>query len=126
GGGAGAVDLAQEHAVPRVPRQEPVDQPSAVPDDLAGHRDQRRAERPEFHPQQAVLLGLMLPGSLGGFGHQQRGHVFRLQAKPARTMSAQLLNRLSTDAVGACTSGLSSKRTASIGLIARYNERKHP
>src|SRR4051794_8835794 len=37
------LDQPQEGTLPRVPRQQPVDQPAARLDDLAGHLDHRRA-----------------------------------------------------------------------------------
>src|SRR5512135_3054100 len=42
---------AEEHLLPRVPGQEAIDDPTGCPDDLAGHLDQRHAERVELHPQ---------------------------------------------------------------------------
>src|SRR4051812_15419169 len=41
------LDQPQEGTLPRVPRQQPVDQPAARLDDQAGHLDHRRAERGE-------------------------------------------------------------------------------
>src|SRR5512135_2917840 len=46
----------EEHPLPRVPRQQAVDEPTGGPDDLARHLDQRHAERRELHPQQRPLL----------------------------------------------------------------------
>src|SRR3954449_3179101 len=34
---------SQEYPLPRVPRQQAIDQPAAAPHDLTGHLDQRRA-----------------------------------------------------------------------------------
>src|SRR3954469_20463992 len=47
----------QEYSLPGVPRQQPVDDPSACSHDLAGDLDHRHAERAELHPQQRTLLG---------------------------------------------------------------------
>src|SRR5437867_7692665 len=52
----------QERPLPGIPRQQPVNQPTAPAHDLARHLDQRRAERRELHPQQRPLLGLVLLG----------------------------------------------------------------
>src|SRR3954471_23591942 len=46
----------QEHPLPLVPRQQPVEQPVAAADDLAGHQDDRVHEPLELHPQQTALL----------------------------------------------------------------------
>src|SRR3954469_24920244 len=46
----------QEHTLPRVPRQQPVDGPAGCPHDLAWHLDHRHAEGAELHPQQRTLL----------------------------------------------------------------------
>src|SRR3954453_4299657 len=51
---------AQEHPLPRVPGQQPEDQPSSAPHDLTRHLDHRRAERRELHPHHRASLGLML------------------------------------------------------------------
>ena len=51
---------SQEDPLPRVPRQQPVNQPAARPHDLARHLDQRRAEGRELHPQQRSSLRLVL------------------------------------------------------------------
>ena len=56
---------SQEGPLPRVPRQQAVDQPSTTSHDLAGHLDRRRTERRELHPQQRSFLGLVfgrMPG----------------------------------------------------------------
>ena len=50
----------QEDPLPGVPRQQPVDQPTSRPHDLARHLDQRRAECRELHPQQRSPLSLVL------------------------------------------------------------------
>src|SRR4051794_15078955 len=50
------LDQPQERALPRVPRQQPVDQPAARLDDLARHLDHRGAERGGLHPQERPLL----------------------------------------------------------------------
>src|SRR6516225_1148004 len=42
------LDQSQEYSLPGIPGQQPIDQPAATPDDLAGHVDHRRAERPEL------------------------------------------------------------------------------
>ena len=94
--------------LPRVPRQQPVDQPPARPHDLARHLDHRRAERRELHPQQRPLLGLVL-GRVPR-RHRQQQRAPRLQAPgqaDAITMYAQLLTRSSTGVVSACTPLLS-------------------
>src|SRR3954451_13009301 len=49
-------DHPQEHTLPLVPRQQPVQQPVASADDLAGHHDDRVHEPLELHPQQPALL----------------------------------------------------------------------
>src|SRR5512135_3426071 len=41
----------QEHPLPRIPRQQPVDDPAGTPYDLTRDLDQRHAERAELHPQ---------------------------------------------------------------------------
>src|SRR5450759_153857 len=59
------LDQSQEDPLPRVPRQQAVDQPSPTSHDLAGHLDHRRTERRELHPQQQSFLGLVfgrMPG----------------------------------------------------------------
>lgn len=43
-------DESQEYALPRVPRQKPIDQPTATSDDLAGYLDHGRTEGLELHP----------------------------------------------------------------------------
>src|SRR5512135_3761605 len=43
-----ALHQPQEHTPPRVPRQEPVDDPPTRPHDLTRHLDQRHAERGEL------------------------------------------------------------------------------
>src|SRR5271165_3088566 len=50
-----------------------IHQTTAAADDLAGHLDHRRTERPKLHPQQRSLLGPMLLSVPGRLGHQQRG-----------------------------------------------------
>src|SRR6267142_4647868 len=54
------LDPSEEYALPRVPRQHPVDQPSSTPHDLTRHLDERRTVRRELHPQQGSFLGLVL------------------------------------------------------------------
>ena len=56
---------SQEGPLPRVPRQQAVDQPSTAPHDLAGHPDRGRTERRELHPQQRSFLRLVLGRSRG-------------------------------------------------------------
>src|SRR6516165_2478700 len=63
----------QENTLPWVPGQEAIHQATAAPDDLAGHLDQGRAERPKFHPQQGLLFGPMLLDMPGRRGYQERG-----------------------------------------------------
>src|SRR5262249_34167134 len=41
----------QQRTLPRVPRQQPIDQPPAAPHHLARQLDPRGAERRELHPQ---------------------------------------------------------------------------
>src|SRR3954447_4254193 len=62
------LDPSEEDALPRVPRQHPVDQPSSTPHDLTRHRDERRAVRRELHPQQGPFLRLVLRFVPRGYG----------------------------------------------------------
>src|SRR5271165_1525899 len=64
------LDQSQEDALPRVPGQHPVNQPSSTPHDLTRHLDERRAERRELHPQQGSFLSLVLHFVPGRYGHQ--------------------------------------------------------
>src|SRR6202042_3269389 len=50
---------SQEHTLPTVPRQQPVQQPVTPLNDLARHQDDRVHERLELHPQQSSLLRAM-------------------------------------------------------------------
>src|SRR4051812_43903339 len=52
-------DHAQEHPLPLVPRQQPIQQSVASSDDLAGHQNDRVHEPLELHPQQTSLLSAM-------------------------------------------------------------------
>ena len=97
----------QEDTLPRIPGQQAIHQTAAAADDLAGNLDHCRTERLELHPQQRSLLDPVLPGVPGRLGHQQRGPRLQLQARLAMTMYAQLLTRLSTGVVRACTPPLS-------------------
>ena len=54
------LDQSQENALPRVPGQHPVNQPSSTAHDLTRHLDESRAERRELHPQQGSFLSLVL------------------------------------------------------------------
>src|SRR5256885_16603914 len=54
------LDPAEENALPRVPRQHPVSQPSSTPHDLTRHLDESRAGRRELHSQQGSFLSLVL------------------------------------------------------------------
>src|SRR5271157_4961524 len=63
----------QEDTLPRIPGQQAIHQTTAPADDLAGHLDHRRTERPKLHPQQRSLLGPMLLSVPERLGHQQRG-----------------------------------------------------
>src|SRR3954465_13041566 len=54
------LDQSEEDALPRVPRQHPVNPPSSTPHDLTRHLDERRAVRRELHPQQGSFLRLVL------------------------------------------------------------------
>ena len=53
------LDQSEEDSLPRVPGQQPVDQPSSAPHDLAWHLDESRTERREFHPQELSFLVLV-------------------------------------------------------------------
>ena len=66
------LDQPQEDALPRVPRQQPVDQPPSTPHDLARHLDERRAVRRELHPQQRSSL-LRVLGSVPRGDRDQQG-----------------------------------------------------
>src|SRR5580698_148896 len=50
---------SEEHALPRVPGQKPVDQSSCGPHDLARHLDESRTVSRELHPQEGPFLGLV-------------------------------------------------------------------
>ena len=62
---------SQEGTLPRVPRQQAVDQPSTASHDLAGHLDRRRTERRELHPQQRSFLGLVFGRMPGRYRRHQ-------------------------------------------------------
>ena len=78
------IEKAKEHVLPRIPRQQPIDDPPPATNNLCGHLDHGSAEGGEFHAQQfAFLVGvLFLPTALlgqrqGSPGFQapgQRGH----------------------------------------------------
>src|SRR6185312_9899848 len=55
-------DQTQEHRLPWVPGQQPVDQPSRRSHDLTRHLDHGRTKRLELHPQQGAFLSLVLLG----------------------------------------------------------------
>src|SRR6185437_3199932 len=62
------MDHSQEHTLPLVPRQQPVQQAVTSPNDLARHQDDRVHERLELHPQRSTLLpamDLLVPRMLG-------------------------------------------------------------
>ena len=101
------LDQSQEDALPRVPGQHPVDQSSSSPHDLTRHLDERRAVRRELHPQQRPSLGPCFASCRGDTGTSKAAQAFRLQAKLAITIYAQLLTKLSTGVVSACTPPLS-------------------
>src|SRR5271156_2596777 len=54
------LDQSQEDALPRVPGQHPVNQPTSTPHDLSRHLDESRAVRRELHPQQGSFFSLVL------------------------------------------------------------------
>src|SRR5215472_15394959 len=54
------LDQPEEHPLPRVPRQEAVNQLAAGPDELARHPQERLAVGRELHPQQRAPLRLVL------------------------------------------------------------------
>ena len=98
----------QEHPLPRIPRQQPVDQPPAAPHDLARHLDHRRTERRELHPQQRPLLGRVLwPRAAATPAPAAPSTPSGSTPGCAITMYAQLLTRSSTGVVSACTPPLS-------------------
>src|SRR5512140_2096898 len=94
----------QKDTLPRISGQQAIHQTAATADDLAGNLNHCRTERLELHPQQRSLLDPVLPGVPGT---SNAAHAFRLQARLAMTMYAQLLTRLSTGVVRACTPPLS-------------------
>src|SRR5512135_133584 len=63
----------QEHTLPRVPRQQSVDDPPARPHDLARHLDQGHAEGAELHPKQRPLLRTVLLRPPALLGEHQPG-----------------------------------------------------
>ena len=67
------LDQPEEHTLPRIPRQQPVDQPPPRPDYLAWHLDECRAVRRELHPQQRPPLRLMAGAVPRRHRDQQRG-----------------------------------------------------
>src|SRR5271166_3376767 len=64
------LDQPEKHSLPWVPGQQPVDQASSRPHDLARHLDDRGTERRELHPQQRPLLGFVL----GRMSRRHRDH----------------------------------------------------
>src|SRR5262245_40877846 len=51
---------SEEHPLPGIPRQKPVDQAAARPDELARHPEERLTIGRELHPQQRAPLRLVL------------------------------------------------------------------
>jgi len=91
------LDQSQENALPWVPGQHPVNQPTSTPHDLARHLDESRAETMRtpsaigFASQPRASLRAEVIRAPAG-----RSQAFRLQAKLAITIYAQLLTRSST------------------------------
>ena len=68
----------QEHPLPRIPRQQTIDQPTSTANQLARHLDHRRTERRELHSQHRSSLRLVprrVPGR-----HRHHQSTPRLQA----------------------------------------------
>src|SRR5262245_17120612 len=61
----------QQRTLPRVPHQQPIDQPPAAPHHLARQLDHRGAERRELHPQPTPPLGPVRLGLLRLLRQQQ-------------------------------------------------------
>ena len=77
------VQQSEENVLPRIPRQQPTNHPSARRDDLRRHLNHRAPERRKIHPQQSLLLfPAILPPTTVLRQHQSRP---RLQTPRQRT-----------------------------------------
>ena len=90
------VEPAQEDSLPRIPGEQPEDQPAARAHDL--HRQEQKGveKRFEFHAQDRGFLGGVAGGPPSGLRQPQRKPAFSVQASAAITMYAQLLSNVST------------------------------
>src|SRR5271166_2751338 len=67
----------KEDSLPRVPGEQSVDQSTSRSHDLARHLDHRRAKRRELHPQQRLLLSLVLGRVPRRYRYQQGAPSFQ-------------------------------------------------
>ena len=97
----------QEHPLPRVPRQQPVDQPPrrSARSGTASRSPPRRTSRTPSADSDR-FSARCFSACRGSSGSSNAAHAFRLHARLAITMYAQLLTRSSTGVASACTPAL--------------------
>jgi len=97
------IPAAKEGLEPPVPRQDAIDQPTPLPHDLHGDPNEGVDEGTKLHPQHLSLLRAYRCPQRPVSGSSRAYHAFKVQAREAITMYAQLLVRSLIGARGART-----------------------